>query len=172
MNYEVKPNFKVVGKIFGPKIKLYTEALKTLDNTDIQKLENNENIYINIEGTDYEVTSDMVDIRTSSKDGFNVQMENNKFIILNTELTKELVQEGIAREFVSKVQNLRKSNDFEIMDRINIYYSSTQEVDEAIENFKEFIMKETLADKIDKSEEIYETFNINDHDTKIKVERV
>ncbi len=172
MNYEVKPNFKEVGKIFGPKIKLYTEALKTLEYKDIQTLENNESLHINIDGTDYEVTYNMVDIRTNSKEGFNVQMENNKFIILNTELTKELIEEGIAREFVSKVQNLRKTNDFDIMDRINIYYSSDSEVESALNNFYEFIKKETLANTITKSEEIYETFNINDHDTKIKVERI
>ena len=172
MNFEVKPNFKVVGKIFGPKIKLYTEALKTLDYNDVKKLENDESIYINIDGEDYEVTKEMVDIRTSSKEGFNVQMENNKFIILNTELTKELVEEGIAREIVSKVQNLRKSSGFEIMDRINIYYSSSKEVVDAIENFKEFIMNETLANKLEISEEIEETFNINEYDAKIKVERV
>jgi len=172
MNFEVKPNFKVVGKIFGPKIKLYTEALKTLDYSDVKKLENDESIYINIDGEDYEVTKEMVDIRTSSKEGFNVQMENNKFIILNTELSKELVEEGIAREVVSKVQNLRKSSGFEIMDRINIYYSSSKEVVEAIDNFKEFIMNETLADKIEISEDIEETLNINEYEAKIKVERV
>ena len=172
MNYEVKPNFKVVGKIFGPRIKLYQEALKSLRIDDIQKLETGGTIHINIEGTDYEINKEMVDIRTSSKEGFNVQTENNKFIILNTELTKELVEEGIAREFVSKVQNLRKASGFDVIDRINIYYSSNDKVSSALNNFEEFIKKETLAEKIEKSEEIYETFNINDHDTKIKVEKI
>jgi len=172
MNYEVKPNFKVVGKIFGPKIKLYQEALKSLSISEIQKLENGQIIHMNIEGTDYEINREMVDIRTSSKEGFNVQMDNNKFIILNTELTDDLIEEGIAREFVSKVQNLRKASDFDVIDRINIYYSSDSEVDSALNNFKDFIQKETLAEIIEKSEEIYETFNINEHDTKIKVERI
>ncbi len=172
MNFEVKPNFKVVGKIFGPKIKLYQECLASLDIESIRKLENDEVIHINIEGVDYEVNKEMVDIRTSSKEGFNVQMEGNKFIILNTELNKDLINEGIAREFVSKVQNLRKSSDFDVIDRINIYYSSDNEVDNAIDEFMDFIKKETLAQKIEKSEEIYETFNINDHYTKIKVEKI
>ena len=58
------------------------------------------------------------------------------------------------------------------MDRINIYYSSSKEVVDAIENFKEFIMNETIADKLEISEEISETYNINEYDAKIKVERV
>ena len=64
-------------------------------------------------GEDLTITKDMVDIRIDSKEGFNVGMQNNKFIILNTELTKELIYEGYARELVSKVQNLRKTKEFD-----------------------------------------------------------
>ena len=62
----------------------------------------------------------MVDIRIVAKDGFDVAMENNNFIILNTNLSKELIEEGISREFVSKIQNLRKLKEYDIADRIDL----------------------------------------------------
>ena len=72
-------------------------------------------------------------------------MENNKLVILNTELTKELIYEGLAREFVSKVQNLRKSSGFDIADRIKLTYDGDDEIKEALEMFKDYVTKETLA---------------------------
>jgi isoleucyl-tRNA synthetase len=113
----------------------------------------------------------MVDIRTSSKEGFDVATLNNDFIILNTELTKELILEGIAREMVSKVQNLRKTTGFEITDRIHVTYESDTEVEEAVNTHKEFIMNETLALTLTSSKLDEEVLDLNGHDTKIKVEK-
>ena len=172
MNFEVKPNFKKAGPMFGPKIKLYSEALSKLNIEQINKLENEEEITINVDGKDYNLDKDMVDIRISSKEGFNVQMENNKFIILNTTLNDELISEGIAREFVSKVQNLRKNNNFEVMDRINIFYDGDSLIEKSINEYYDFIVKETLADNIIKCTSDLEMFNLNDHETGIKVEKI
>ena len=82
----------------------------------------------------YEVTKDMVDIRISSKEGFTVGMDNNKFVILNTTLTDELINEGLARETVSKIQQLRKNMNFDIADRINLYLDASEEYKESIFN--------------------------------------
>ena len=71
-----------------------------------------------VDHEEVEVTPEMVEIRVSSKEGFNASHEGNHFIVLNTTLTSELINEGIVREFISKVQNLRKTKDFEITDRI------------------------------------------------------
>ena len=90
MNFTVKPNFKVCGPVFGPKIKDLSNKLLDLTTEEINRLQNNENIVISLD-KDYEVTSEMVDIRISSKEGFNVGMENNNFIILNTNLTDDLI---------------------------------------------------------------------------------
>ena len=172
MNFTVKPNFKVCGPIFGPKIKNFSEKLLNLTSEEISKLQNNENINITIDENSYEITNEMVDIRISSKEGFNVGMENNNFIILNTNLTEELILEGIARELVSKIQNLRKNSDFEIMDRITIYYSGDDKFKEALEKHSEYIKNETLANEIIEKEDLEEIYDLNGHDVKLAVERI
>ena len=98
-------------------------------------------------------------------------MEGKNFIILNTERTEELVLEGLAREFVSKVQNLRKTKGLEITDRIILYYQGTPAFEKALEMFKEYIQEETLATEIVKKEDITETFDINGENVKIDLEK-
>ena len=124
-----------------------------------------------LDGEEYEINNTMIDIRTSSKEGFDVATLNNDFIILNTELTKELILEGIAREMVSKVQNLRKTTGFEITDRIHVTYESDSEVEEAVNTHKEFIMNETLALTLELAKLDEEVMDLNGHDAKIKVEK-
>ena len=98
--------------------------------------------------------------------------ENNLFIILDTTLTKELVEEGYAREFISKIQQMRKNNDYEMMDRINIYYDGDDEIANAVSAFREYIMTETLADKIERvKDSSLETQDLNGHETGMKVEK-
>jgi len=172
MNFLVKPNFKVAGPIFGSNIKFFAEALSNLSNFDITKLKNNETINLVINGEDFTISSDMVDIRISSKEGFNVGMEDNNFIILNTELTTDLINEGLARELVSKVQQLRKNNDFEILDRINIYYNGDEEVRNAVKEFEDYIKNETLAIDIIATNDNMELIDLNGHNVGIKVEKV
>ena len=171
MNFMVKPNFKEVGKVFGPKIKLFAEELLKLSTADVTTLQNGGTIKMTLDGEEYEINNTMIDIRTSSKEGFDVATLNNDFIILNTELTKELILEGIAREMVSKVQNLRKTTGFEITDRIHVTYESDSEVEEAVNTHKEFIMNETLALTLELAKLDEEVMDLNGHDAKIKVEK-
>jgi len=172
MNFEVKPNFKVVGKIFGPKIKLYQEALTNLTKEDVKFIENGEAVTVTVDGELYEVTSEMVDIRVSAKEGYDVAKENNNFIILNTNLTDELINEGIAREVISKVQNLRKQKDFDVADRIKLYYASNEKFDLVLESFGEFIKNETLATEITRKENLTEEFDLNGLTVKLDVEKM
>ena len=169
MNFMVKPNFKVAGPIFGANIKSFVNALSGLNVENINKLRNNETIELDVDGSTYTISSDMVDIRISSKDGFNVGMENNNFIILNTELTEDLLNEGIAREIVSKVQQLRKNKDFNIVDRIKIEYEGNEKIEEVFKLFNEYIKNETLADEIIKKELKTEVSDINGHEVKFDV---
>ena len=97
-------------------------------------------------------------------------MENNNFIILNTTLTDELLNEGIARELVSKVQNLRKTKDFDVADRIKLYYSG--DMKEVIYNFKDYIMKETLSEEIIEKDNLEEEFDLNGINVKLDVEKI
>ena len=170
MNFTIKPNFKVCGTMFGPKMKDYQNALLDLNSEDIDLLLRESTITIDFDGGRLDVTPDMVDVRIESKEGFNVGMENNKFIILNTELTRELILEGLAREFVSKVQNMRKTNGYEIADRICVYYNGDADILEALSTFKDYVMDETLATiyEVKDSEEIVD---INGHDVMLYIEK-
>ena len=172
MNFTVKPNFKEVGKVFGSNIKEFQEKLLNLTDEEINKLQNNESITMNIGGENKEITYSMIDIRIDSKEGFNVGMFNNKFVILNTTLTPELINEGIARETVSKIQQLRKSENFEIVDRIKVEYTSDEEYENSIKDFMEFIMNETLAVEFTKVNDTLEEQDINGYKVGFKLTKV
>ncbi len=164
MNFTVKPNFKEVGKIFGKNIKEFSDKLLELTNEDISLLEEGKTIDMTIDNTKYEVDLNMVDIRISSKEGFATGMDGNKFVILNTTLTKELLNEGLARETISKVQQLRKNLDFNITDRINMYIDASEEYKENIKDYLGMIKDETLTIKVYDKDNISDKVNINDYE--------
>ena len=122
-------------------------------------------------GETVDIQKDFVDVRISAKEGFAVAMENNVFTILDTTITPELAEEGLARELISKVQQMRKQKDFEMMDNIRIFVSADEAVARAIENYGGYIRKETLALSVETKEGL-ETFDLNGHKTGIGVERV
>ena len=161
MSFEVKPNFKICGPIFGKEIKDFANALTNLTQEDIKKMEEGSTKTINLNKNNIEITYDMLDVRISAKEGFNASHENNNFIILNITLTKELINEGIVREFISKVQQMRKTNDYEMMDRINIYYTNNDEFNNAIKDYIDFIKVETLADNLIIKDEIENKLDLN-----------
>ena len=171
MNFTVKPNFRNVGKVFGANLKEFQTKLLDLSLSDVKKLQNNESIKMNIAGQDYDIYSDMVDIRIDAKDGFDVGMDNNNFVILNTTLTKDLINEGIAREIISKVQTMRKNNNYELTDRINITYSADEDIKLAIDDFKDYIMHETLAKTIENGSANGEKFMIDDKEITIDISK-
>ena len=171
MNLSLKPNFKVAGPVLGKNIKQFGDELAKLDAaTFVAELDAKGSVEITVAGETVNVPKDFVDVRISAKDGFAVAMENNIFTILDTVLTPELVKEGLAREVVSKVQQLRKQNDFEMMDRIDIVLDADEDVCEAVKEFADYITDETLADTVEfaKAEEC---FDINGHKTGICVVR-
>ena len=123
-----------------------------------------------VAGEEIEITKEFIDIRIDAKEGFAVAMENNLFTILDTTLTDELIKEGLARELISKVQQLRKQKDFEMMDRIVIYLDADDEVKAAVSEYKEYIMNETLALAIEEKNGLAET-TLNGHKTGMDVEK-
>jgi isoleucyl-tRNA synthetase len=173
MNFSLKPNFKVLGPVLGSKMKFFGSEIAKLNPADVvPKLESGEVINVNVDGEDFEVNKDHVLINISAKEGFNVTMENNVFVILDTTLNEDLLSEGYAREFISKVQQLRKSNDFQVLDNIKIFFNGDDEISNAIEKHKDYIMSETLALEINKiDDETLEKHNLNDHMTGLKVEK-
>lgn len=172
MNFEVKPNFKICGKMFGPHIKEFQQKLTTLSDEDISTLNENGSIKMEIDHEEVEVVPEMVEIRISSKEGFNASHEGNQFIVLNTALTDELLHEGVVRELISKVQNLRKTKDFEITDRIHIFYQANDEFEEAIHDFKELIQEETLAVSMESKENSGEVYSLNGIYVQFDIEKV
>ncbi len=172
MNFTLKPNFKAAGPVLGSKVKAFGGALAKMDAKEVvQKLEGEGQMTLELNGEETVITKDLVDTRISAKEGFAVSMENNLFTILDTNLTPELVDEGLSREFISKVQQMRKAADFEMMDRIKITYAADADVAKAVAAHKDHIMSETLAVEMTEGEG-GEVFKLNGHETAIKVERV
>lgn len=123
-------------------------------------------------GEEFVATADDVQVTIQAKEGFNVSMADNQFLILDTTLTEALVQEGYARELVSKVQNLRKSSGFEVTDQIRIYFDGDEEIEAAVEVFGEYIQGETLAVSIEAKAGLEEKQNLNGHQTGLAVEKL
>ena len=172
INFEIKPNFKVCGKIFGSNVKALSDYLKDLDKETISTLEKGETITITLNKEEYTLTKDMLDIRVNSKEGYNTGVLNNLFIILNTTLNEDLINEGIARELISKVQQLRKTKDFNITDRIYIYYYTDIDLLKKLDKYLDFIKKETLCDMIIQEKIVDEISNLNGIDVYLDVKRV
>ncbi len=173
MNFSLKPNFRVVGPMLGKQIGQFGKVLSSLDASIVApQLESGEEISVDLGGQDFTVNKERVMVNIDAKEGFTVKMENNRFVILDTTLNEDLVNEGYAREFISRIQQIRKNNGYEMMDNIHIYYNSTDDFAKAVEMHKEYIMKETLALSLtDSADKEFEAFKLNDHLTNIKLEK-
>ncbi len=171
MNFEIKPNFKEAGKVFGKNMKEYQSLLGKLSKEDIDLLINDKEISLNIDGNDYIINKDLIDIRYSAKEGFDIGMDNGKFVILNAIITDDLKKEGNAREFVSKVQAIRKELNFDIENRITITVNADEEFAQSIKGNLEYVKNETLATEINFVDSIDKDLTLNDYKVGIKLER-
>ena len=172
MDFALKPDFKAAGPVLGSKIKAFGAALAKADPAKtVAALEADGKITMDLNGETAEITKDFVDVRISAKEGFAVAMENNIFTILDTTLDDELIDEGIARELVSKVQQLRKQKAFEMMDNIAVTVEADDRVKSAVEKHRDYIMKETLSLRLDYGQ-AEEKYDLNGHRTGITVVRL
>ena len=171
LEYVVKPNFKVLGKSLGSKIKPLQEVLNKLTSSEISMI-NNGGLTIKLEGEDFTLTDEMVLISLKQKEGYASSSNNRTCVVLDTELTEELILEGLAREFVRKVQSLRKDLDFVITDHIKVYYNGTEAIDKMFGMYKDYVMGEVLGDELIKDISLTEECELNDEKACIKVERV
>jgi isoleucyl-tRNA synthetase len=173
MNFGLKPNFKVAGPALGGKIKAFGAALAKADPVQIvDQLEASGEACLVIDGEEITIAKDFVDIQISAKEGFTVSMENNVFTILDTTITPGLISEGLAREMISKIQQLRKQRDFQMMDQIKIFYNADDDVKAAVAEHRDYIMKETLAVEMKAIESELVEYDLNGHKTGIDVERI
>ena len=114
----------------------------------------------------------MIEKRIESKEGFNVCVNGNLIVILDLELTDDLINEGLARETISKIQNLRKSMGFDIADRICIYYSSSDLYSAKISDYIKFICDETLALKMERVSDDSTLEKINEFEVGLRLEKI
>ena len=171
MDYIVKPNFKVVGKVFGPKMKDFQEAVSKLDINDVNKIKAGY-FKMNFLGEEIDVTEDMILTTLKNKKGYCAASNGKTSIVLDTSLTEDLILEGLAREVVRKVQNLRKEADFVITDHINLYYHGDEMFDKMLALYDEYIKNETLADSLVEDQNIEKNTELNDVIVGLRVERI
>ncbi len=171
LEYIAKPNFQVLGKTLGPKIKELQEILNKLTSKEITKILE-KGLKIKLAGESFELTKDNTIISIKQKEGYASTSNNKTIVVLDTELTEELILEGLAREFVRKVQSLRKDADFIITDHINIYYNGTENIEKMLEHYKDYVMKETLGDNLIKDTSLKDKYDLNEEESYIKVEKI
>ncbi len=175
MNFNLKPNFRALGPVLGKDMGAFGKALAAMDSKEsVQTLQQGGFLKVTLPGgREVEVDKEMVQVNISSKEGFTVQMENNVFIILDTTLTEELIQEGYAREFVSRIQQIRKAMDFEVSDHIEIHYASTEPFTRAIMANEAYVMGETLGVAIETlGDQEAQEYDLNGQPTRILLKRV
>ena len=171
MEFSLKPDFKVVGPIFQAKVNEFGKYLQKINAKEFIDQVENEDVEIELSGKKYQVKKDYLDVRISAKEGFDVEIDGNVFVVLDTEITKDLKDEGYAREFISKIQNLRKDSGFLVTDRIDIIYSCDDELSKSLEKFQDEIKSETLCDNLKREEIDKEETALNDKSIKIEVKR-
>lgn len=172
VDFVLKPNFPVLGPILGRKMGAFQKALREADATTIgMALRDGGKHELIVEGETVELTPELVEIQVEAKDQFQVQTQDALFVIMDTSITDELRDEGFAREFVSRIQQLRKQSGFEVADRINIKFNSTPDFEAAIMAYKDFVTKELLAESLVVSQNSGEEYLLNDQATRIEIER-
>ncbi|WP_374188140.1 DUF5915 domain-containing protein [Hoylesella saccharolytica] len=162
----VKCNFRTMGKKFGKLMKGIAAQMEALDQDAIADLEHSGNIKLVVEGSEVIVEAADVDIISEDIPGWLVSNEGNLTVALEVELTDELVKEGMAREIINRVQNLRKDGGLEITDRICVTIAPNAQTDAAIAAFADYIKGQVLADELiiapnDGAETEFEDFNLN-----------
>ena len=145
---QIKPNFKTLGPKFGPKMKAVAAAIQSLTSKDINQIEQNGTIDLQIDGN--KISLELLDVEISSQDieGWLVASSGPLTVALDATLSPALKSEGIARELVNRIQNLRKDSGFEVTDKIVIKFLKDPFIDSALLDNLEYIKTETLATEI------------------------
>jgi len=161
----VKPNFRVMGKKFGKQMKAAAAVVTALSQEQIAQLENG-SITISVEGEDYELTRDDVEISAQDMPGWSVTSEGTLTVALDITITPELRIEGVARELVRSIQQMRKDTGLEITDRIVVTVPQNEDNEACIRTFGEYIATQVLADKITLGNELTVKKNIMETEKK------
>ena len=164
---EIKPNFKVLGPRFGAAMKAVVQHINNLGEADIKKLENDGVLPCIIDEKEITLSSDDVIISSKDIEGWQVANSNGKTVALDVTLSDQLIAEGNARELVNRIQNLRKEHNFKVTDTITVNMTATAPIQAALVQFKEYIMSETLAERIGTLEDTSGAQEIEINDQKL-----
>jgi isoleucyl-tRNA synthetase len=175
---KAKPNFKTLGKKFGKEVQVIAAAVRELSNEQISVLQRDGALNLSVGGRDFRLEVEDIEIIHEDMKGWLVESDGSLTVALDTELNESLVVEGLAREFVNRIQNLRKDSGFDITDRIRIYHRSSDRLAKALESMAEYVRQETLAKEIKRVRDGEETVfvfsmsDINGEKTEIAVEKI
>ncbi len=145
---KIKPNFKTLGPKFGKLMKQIAAKINSFAQEEIAEIEKNSKIEIDVDGQLLEILLADVEIMSEDIPGWLVSSEGPVTVALDVTITEELKQEGIARELINRIQNLRKDIGLEVTDRINLFVEKHNEISDAILNNNEYICSETLAENL------------------------
>ena len=150
VEYSVKANFRVLGKQLGKDMKAAAAKIAELSSSEILSLMEGNALTVDFDGTEHtsiEITQESVVVNRSEKENLKVLNEGALTVALDPEITDELYKEGIVRDVVRSIQNLRKESGLEVTDRIRIYLSGADKVKDAVESYEDHLLQETLGDK-------------------------
>lgn len=169
---KAKANFKSLGKKLGPKMKLAAAEIEKMDNEAIQQLQKGAYTLM-LDGEAVIITEEDVDIFTDEIPGYEVASKGNLTVALDITLNEELLNEGHAREFVNRVQNIRKDLNFELTDKITVEVSQNPVLEGALIQFKDYICREILAETLNFSTEISNgiTIEVNEQTLTVSVQK-
>ena len=166
----IKPDFKKLGPKYGKIMKQLATAIAAMSQDDILRFETEGDFLFDINGQHAVIETSDVEIISEDIPGWLVANEGKLTVALDVTVTDELKREGIARELVNRIQNIRKSSGFDITDKINIRISSNEETDAAVEEYKTYIAKQVLANSIEITEKLDRDINELDFENfKLKV---
>ena len=175
VNKSTKANFKSIGPKFGKKVNSVANAIKELGQKEIACLEKGENVKLNIDGEEITIGREDIEIINSEITGWIVESDEGVIVALDTELNDELIAEGLVREFVNRVQNMRKDAGFEVTDKIKIKFNGSEKIISAVNSFKGYISSETLAENITSVESfngsVKQDWNIGKYKCSIQIEK-
>ena len=151
---QIKPNFKALGPRFGKDMNLIANEIKALSPDQINQLDVSGNLNIVISGNDVILSKEDVEISSQDIEGWIVANANGITVALDITISEELKQEGIARELVNRIQNIRKDSGFEVTDKIIVQLQNNATLENAVAKNLDYIMSETLTEKLTFSENV------------------
>ncbi|HIF14257.1 MAG TPA: isoleucine--tRNA ligase, partial [Bacteroidetes bacterium] len=167
---KIKPDFKKLGPKYGQKMKLVAGAISSMGQREIESLETDGALMLNINEENIRITIDEVDILSEDIPGWLVENKGELTVALDIKISDELKQEGIARELVNRIQNLRKQQKLNVTDRINIKIERKDWIESAIYNHKEYICSEILAEELILADKVSNSLTTEINETEIKLE--